>query len=157
MYHRNMGKINLSIKLKNRLIDLDKIKKAVLKMSSSIDCTKQKFKEVNLVLEELFTNVVNHGFNDKHEHEIDLTLSCDDKSMKIRMEDDGKPFDLTVAPKPDTQCAIEKRFVGGLGVHFIKYFVDECRYQRKQGKNIIELKKYIKDNGEAEQSTCDSK
>ncbi len=152
-----MGKINLSIKLKNRLIDLGKIKKAVLKMSSSVDCTKRKFKEVHLVLEELFTNVVNHGFNDDNEHDIELSLSCDDKSLKIRMEDDGKPFDLTAASKPDTQCAIEKRLVGGLGVHFIKHFVDECKYKRKQGKNIIELKKYIKDNGQAEKSTCDSK
>ncbi len=157
MYYRGMRKINLSIKLKNRLIDLDKIKKAVLKMSSSIDCTKRKVKEVNLVLEELFTNVVNHGFNDTHEHEIDLALSCDDKSLKIRMEDDGEPFDMTTASKPDTKCVIEKRLIGGLGVYFIRHFVDEYKYQRKQGKNIVELKKYIKDNGESEKSTCASK
>ncbi|MCP4672959.1 MAG: ATP-binding protein [Desulfobacula sp.] len=152
-----MEKIKLSIKLKNRLIDLGKIEKAILKMSSSIDCTRRKFKEVSLILEELFTNVVNHGFNDNHEHDIDLTLSCDDKSLKIRMEDDGRPFDLTCASKPDTRCAIEKRLVGGLGVHFIKHFADECKYQRKQGKNIIELKKHIKDNGQKKESTNDSK
>ncbi len=152
-----MGKIKLSIKLKNRLIDLDKIKKAVLKVSSSVDCTKRKFKEVNLILEELFTNVVNHGFNDNDEHEIHLTLSCDDKDLVIRMEDDGKPFDLTSASTPDTKCAIEKRFIGGLGVHFIKYFIDECKYQRKKGKNIIELKKYIKESGHAEKLNCNTK
>ena len=152
-----MGKIKLSIKLKNRLIDLDKIKKAVLKVSSSVDCTKRKFKEVNLILEELFANVVNHGFNDNDEHEIVLSLSCDDKDLVIRMEDDGKPFDLTSASTPDTQCAIEKRFIGGLGVHFIRYFVDECKYQRKKGKNIIELKKYIKESGQTEKSNCNIK
>jgi len=65
-----MEKHNLSIKLKNRLIDLNKIKKAVLKLSSSVECTKRRFIEVNLILEELFTNVVNHGFNDDEEHDI---------------------------------------------------------------------------------------
>ena len=152
-----MGKFKLSIKLKNRLIDLDKIKKAVLKVSSSVDCTNRKFKEVNLILEELFTNVVNHGFNDNDEHEIDLFLSCDDKDLVIRMEDDGKPFDLTSASKPDTKCALEKRFIGGLGVHFIKYFADECKYQHKKGKNIIELKKNINESGQTEKSNCNTK
>ena len=143
-----MGKVKLSIKLKNRLVDLDKIKKAVLKMSSSMVCTKRKFKEINLILEELFTNVVCHGFHDDCEHDIDLSLSCDDKSVMIRMEDDGKPFDITSADEPDTKCAIEKRFVGGLGIHFVKHFADECKYHRKKGKNVIVLKKYITDDEE---------
>ncbi|MCD4720959.1 MAG: ATP-binding protein [Desulfobacula sp.] len=145
-----MGKVNLSIKLKNHLNDLDKIKKAVLKLSTAIDCTKQKFQEINLILEELFTNVVCHGFNDDKEHDIDLSLSCDEKSLTIRMEDDGKSFDFTSAAAPDTKCAIEKRFVGGLGIHFVKYFADDCQYYRKKGKNIIVLKKYITDDEHAD-------
>lgn len=138
-----MGKVNISIKLKNRLTDLDKIKKAVLNMSNAVHCTKRKFKEIDLILEELFTNVVCHGFNDNKEHDIELSLSCDDTLLVIRMEDDGKSFDLTGAPEPDTKCAIEKRCVGGLGIHFVKYFIDECKYYREKGKNIVVLKKYI--------------
>lgn len=138
-----MGKISLSIKLKNRLGELDKIKEAVSKMSTSIACTKRKFSEINLILEELFTNVVCHGFSDNKEHDIDISMSCDDSSLKIRMEDDGKPFDITAAAAPDTQCAIEKRCVGGLGIHFVKHFIDDCKYYRKKGKNIVVLKKSI--------------
>ena len=146
----NMGKVNLTIKLKNRLIDLDKIKKAVSKMSAAIDCTKRNFREINLILEELFTNVACHGFNDDKEHDIDLFLTCDENALIIRMEDDGKPIDLTDAATPDTSCAIEKRLVGGLGIHFVKYFADECKYLRKKGKNIVVLKKYITDKGQAD-------
>jgi len=136
-----MGKVKLSIKLKNRLNDLEKIKTAVSKMSTAVHCTRRKFQEIDLILEELFTNVVCHGFNDNKEHDIDISLSCDDTSLMIRMEDDGKPFDITSASKPDTRCAIEKRCVGGLGIHFVKHFIDECKYYRKKGKNIIVLKK----------------
>jgi anti-sigma regulatory factor (Ser/Thr protein kinase) len=85
--------------------------------------------------------VVCHGFNDNKEHDIDISLTCDDQNLMIRMEDDGKPFDITSAAEPDTRCAIEKRLVGGLGIHFVKHFIDECRYYRKRGKNIIVLKK----------------
>jgi anti-sigma regulatory factor (Ser/Thr protein kinase) len=138
-----MGKVKVAIKLKNRLKDLEKIKKAVLKLHTAVNCTERKFKEIDLVLEELFTNVVCHGFNDDKEHEIDISLSCDETSLMIRMEDDGKPFDITAAGMPDTRCAIEKRCVGGLGIHFVKHFIDECKYSRENGKNIVVLKKKI--------------
>jgi serine/threonine-protein kinase RsbW len=141
-----MEKLNFSIKLKNRLVDLDIIKKAVSKMAGSIHCKKRKFLEIDLILEELFTNVVCHGFNDDKEHEIDLSLSCDDKSLMIRMEDDGKPFDVTAAEKPDIKCDLEKRCVGGLGIHFIKHFIDECKYYRKKDKNIVVLTKSIENS-----------
>ncbi len=138
-----MGKVKLSIKLKNQLADLEKIKKAVSTMATAIHCTQRKFQEIDLILEELFTNVVCHGFSDNKEHDIAISLSCDDTELMIRMEDDGKPFDLTAAPAPDTRCAIEKRCVGGLGIHFVKHFIDECKYYRKKGKNIVVLRKQI--------------
>ncbi|NOX32252.1 MAG: ATP-binding protein [Deltaproteobacteria bacterium] len=138
-----MEKISLSIKLKNRLVDLDKIKKAVLKMSANINCTKQRFRELDLILEELFTNVVCHGFKDNKEHDINISLSCDDSFLMIRMEDDGEPFDITAAAAPDTKCSLEKRCVGGLGIHFVKHFIDECKYYRKKNKNIVVLKKHM--------------
>jgi len=133
--------MKLSITLKNRLSDLKKLKAIVLKMSESIDCTQRKLKEIDLILEELFTNMVNHGFSDNKEHDIDISLSCDDTDMVIRMEDDGEPFDINALPPPDIRCAIEKRGIGGLGIHFVKHFIDECRYYRKKNKNIIIMKK----------------
>ncbi len=138
-----MGNMNISIKLKNRLVELEKLKQAVSKMSSSIDCTKRRFKELDLILEELFTNVVTYGFDDEKEHDIELSMSCNNNSLLIRMEDDGQPFDITKAPTPDTKCGLDKRCVGGLGIHLVKHFIDECKYYRKKGKNIVILKKYI--------------
>nr|NJM01239.1 ATP-binding protein [Desulfobacula sp.] len=138
-----MGKMKLSITLKNRLSDLDRIKALVLKMSGAVDCTRRKLKEIDLILEELFTNVVNHGFKDNKEHDIDISLSCDDRILEIRMEDDGEPFDITASPLPDTRCALDKRGIGGLGIHLVKHFIDECRYYRKKNRNIIVLKKNI--------------
>ena len=64
----DMKKVNLSIKLKNRLNELDKIRAAVSKMSATTACTQRSSKEINLILEEIFTNVVNYGFDDDKEH-----------------------------------------------------------------------------------------
>jgi anti-sigma regulatory factor (Ser/Thr protein kinase) len=138
-----MWQFNLTIKLKNRLKDLDVIKKAVEGMGATIDCTHRRFKEIDLILEELFTNVVNHGFSDDKEHDIVVDLKCDNDRLEIRMEDDGKPFDLSKKSAPDTRCALEQRYIGGLGIHLIKHFIDKYNYSRKNGKNIIVLEKFL--------------
>lgn len=138
-----MRKLSKSLKLKNCLDEQNKINAAVAKMADSFSYTQRILKELILVLEELFTNVVTHGYNDKNTHYIDLLLWFDEKTISIRMVDDGKPFDITETERPDTTCAIEKRLVGGLGVHFLKHFIDECTYCRDKGKNIVTLKKYV--------------
>ena len=135
--------VSTSIRLKNRLTDLEKIRGAVEDLISGMSCTKRKFKEIDLVLEELFVNVVRHGFVDDKEHEIKLTLGCENDMLIIRMEDDGRPFNILEAEPTDTRCPIEKRCVGGLGIQFVKHFTDHCEYHRKNGKNIVLLKKKI--------------
>lgn len=138
-----MGKITVSIKLRNRLEELGKIKDAVAEAVSSATCTKRKFKEIDLVLEELFSNVVLHGFVDDREHEIILSLYREDNMLIIRMEDDGRPFNILNAEPADTQCPIERRGVGGLGIHFVRHFTDHCEYHREKNKNIVIVKKKI--------------
>jgi len=132
---------SLLIRVKNRLDDLETINKAVDAMPNTLCCSKKKRCEIQLVLEELFTNIVNHGFNDREEHEIEIEVKCDKGALVIRMEDDGAPFNPTNCSSPDTRCAIEERLVGGLGIHFVKHFIDSCSYERKNNKNIMILKK----------------
>lgn len=112
-------------------------------MPETVCFSKRKRCEIHLVLEELFTNIVNHGFTDEKEHEIHIELRCNHASMSIRMEDDGPPFNPTKKSSPDTGCAIEERLIGGLGIHFVKHFIDTCTYQRKNGKNIMILEKHL--------------
>ena len=61
------------------------------------------------------------------------------------MEDDGIPFDLTVAETPNILCNLEERTVGGLGIHLIKQYMDKISYQRKDDKNVLILTKIIGD------------
>jgi len=141
-----MKNITRTIKLQNRITDLDKIKGIVVEVTGSLPCTKRVFKEIDLVLEELFVNVVNHGFSDDTPHEIKLTLGCEDDGITIQMEDDGRPFDMTQAPPSDTDIPIEERKVGGLGIQMVKHFTDQCDYRRENGKNIVRVKKTVTTN-----------
>ncbi len=57
------------------------------------------------------------------------------------VEDDGRAFDPADAPLPDLNTSVEKRTVGGLGLHLVRSFVDELSYSRSGERNVLTLVK----------------
>ena len=103
--------------------------------------------KVNLALEELVLNVLEHGFDDdddSKECKIDLTSDAD--AVTIVISDRGKPFDpLTEAPDADVDSVVGERQVGGLGLHLVETLMDETSYQRTDGVNQLTLVKFRSD------------
>jgi len=98
--------------------------------------------KVNLVLEELAINTINHG-HDGGLHEISFTFNSSDDALTIEMVDDGKPFDpLTEAPVPDVNAPMDERPIGGLGVFLVRKLMDELTYRREEGRNHLTLVAY---------------
>ncbi|MBN1197778.1 MAG: SpoIIE family protein phosphatase, partial [Bacteroidales bacterium] len=135
-----------TIRIPNQLDQLHIIVETIEELSAEWNISSKASMELNLVLEELFTNIVFYAFPDKKEHLIDIRFSLPPSGvLEIVLMDDGKYFDLIEASEEvKLDAAIEERKVGGLGIHFVKQMMDEMHYQRKGGKNIVTLKKYIK-------------
>ena len=134
------------IRVPNQLEQLHFIVETVEEISRDWNISSKASMEVNLVLEELFTNIVFYAFPDKKEHLIDLTFNLSSSGiLEVVIVDDGRYFDLMEASKEvKLDAALEERKVGGLGIHFVKQMMDEMSYERKGGKNVVTLKKYIK-------------
>ncbi len=131
----------LSLKMGFEAADLPRIQAAIGEFSREQDWPPDIEFQVDLVLEELVLNVVNHG-NGGGEGEIKIELVSDEEAVTIQIIDDGRPFDpLTDAPEPDTESSIEDRAVGGLGIHLVRTMMDEVSYRREENKNHIRLVK----------------
>lgn len=96
-----------------------------------------------LALEEHVTNVVNYAYTDNAPHEIRVRLSCDACALYVEVEDDGKAFNPLTAPQVDTSVPLERRPVGGLGIHLMRQFMDTLEYRREGGRNILRLTKHL--------------
>ena len=138
-----MPKKKLSFELHNDLSELDTLEEKLDEFCQKLGVTTKCFCEINLALEELFTNIISYGFSDNSEHQIKFTISHDDKTVTMRIEDDGEPFNPVEEEAPDIQCPIEDRKIGGLGIHLIKNVMDDVKYKRQNGKNLLILKKKI--------------
>jgi len=140
-----MAKNKVSFKLKSNLSELDALCQKLEKFGESMGLSKKCIFEANLALDELFTNIISYGFDDKNEHTIRITISLQNDELVFNIEDDGMPFNPTEAETPDLECTIEECRIGGLGIHLAKNLMDEVCYQRCKDKNILTLKKNIKE------------
>ncbi len=98
--------------------------------------------QVNLALDEIGVNVINHGHDDDSLHEIQIDIRSEPDAVTIEVADDGRPFDpLTEAPPPDLESDVGDRAVGGLGIHLVCNLMDDVVYKREDGKNRLTLVK----------------
>ena len=131
----------LSLRMGFEAADLPRIQAAIGEFSREQDWPPDIEFQVDLVLEELVLNVVNHG-SAGGAGEIAIELLSDAEAVTIEIIDEGKPFDpLTDAPDPDTESSIEDRAVGGLGIHLVRTMMDEVSYRREENRNHMILVK----------------
>ena len=99
--------------------------------------------KLTLVLEELFTNTITHGFGAESDATVRIALTASHaQSVSLIFEDTGPAFDPLAAdtPRPHTlDGAFGARPVGGLGIHLVKQFASAQRYAREDGRNRLWL------------------
>ena len=135
-----MAKNEISFKLKNKLSE------RLEGFGESIGLSPKFIFETNLALDELFTNIISYGYNDKKVHHINVTISLQDNELLFSIEDDGIPFNPTEVEEPDLGCTIEECKIGCLGIHLARNLMDEVCYQRCKDKNILTLRKHLQDS-----------
>ncbi|MBQ2452440.1 MAG: ATP-binding protein, partial [Bacteroidales bacterium] len=98
---------------------------------------------LTLVLEEAVVNIINYAYP-KEEHErIFLSAKLQNGSIVLMLTDTGKEFDPTLAPEADVTLSAEDRQIGGLGIFLIRQIMNEVKYERLEGKNILTLEKKL--------------
>jgi serine/threonine-protein kinase RsbW len=139
-----MNTAELSLEFTNDLAELDNLSRNIENFCELTGLSRKNAFELNLIIDEVFTNIVSYGFNDKKEHRIKIDIRIINGELTVRVEDDGAPFDPTTAPKTDLCCSIEDRKIGGLGLHLINQIMSRVIYKREKDKNILVLKKCLK-------------
>jgi anti-sigma regulatory factor (Ser/Thr protein kinase) len=94
---------------------------------------------VALVLEEAVMNVALHGHDGPGSHSVGLALRVLSDGIELSLEDDGRPFDPRGAEPPPRPQSLAEARPGGLGVHLMRSFSRRLHYERREGRNRLEL------------------
>ncbi len=90
---------------------------------------------VDLVVEELFTNMVKYGTRPGCASEVNIAIEAVEGGVEVALVDQGvEKFDVTEAPDVDTTRPIEEREAGGLGLHLIRRLVDTWNYEYSEAR-----------------------
>ena len=140
----DMESHNYSFELKNDLSELETLCQHVNKFGQAAGLSETCITDVNICLDELFTNIVSYGFEDDLEHIIKVTMNLDNRVLRLSIEDEGLPFNPLEKKDPEVPTDLKDVRIGGLGIHIVRKLMDDVRYQRKQGKNKLTMKKSIR-------------
>ncbi len=104
-------------------------------LAKSLGIPVHEIPRLQLVLEELFSNSINHGFGGESDAEIGIGLRAGDGVITLIYRDQAAAFDLSersVSNPADDQ-------VGGLGINLILGIASAVRYQRRDNSNLLEI------------------
>ncbi len=98
---------------------------------------------ITLSMEEAFVNVAHYAYEGIGDGtgKVWISMEFEDDTVIIVMKDQGMEFDPLAKEDPDITAEAEYRKVGGLGIYMIKQSMDSVMYQRKDGYNILTMKK----------------
>ena len=100
---------------------------------------------INLIIEELFTNMVK--YSPGNTNDILISLSTDSEKFIVSMIDyDVEPFDIRETKEYDPTKPLEERRIGGVGIPLIKKIMDKIDYEYKNRESKITLIKYLEND-----------
>jgi serine/threonine-protein kinase RsbW len=134
---------NYSFELKSDLSELKILNQHLNQFGQISGLSEACITDVNICLDELFTNIASYGFRDELEHIIRFTVILDDNVLTLTIEDDGIHFNPLEKKEPEIPADFIDVKIGGLGIHIVRKLMDDIRYERKQDKNKLTLKKFI--------------
>lgn len=133
--------VKKSVEFMPDIAELAVLPDVVESISNECDWAPALAYQIELILEELCINVINHGEVDGTQP-IKVEIVSDDEGIIIEISDNGKAFDPTQdASTPHKVTSIDDAEIGGWGVHLAQTFSDEMRYRRENDMNCLTLVK----------------
>ena len=132
------------VDVKNRLSELAHVRAALAEFVGPHHVPPAVVLEVSLAVEEIVTNVISHGLAGDCDQLITVRFSWEAGVMTVEVEDEGQPFDPLQVAAPDITRPLDEREVGGLGVHLVRSVMDDVAYSRRNGRNVVLMKKAVR-------------
>lgn len=129
------------ITLKNDLGEIETMVEAVEGFGQVCHLSIPTIFTMNLVLEEIITNIISYAYVDDEEHDIIVDFTWDKDVLTLVVTDDGIPFNPLEVVAPNLLIPVEEREVGGLGIYFVTQRMDEVLYTWEQGHNVLTMRK----------------
>jgi serine/threonine-protein kinase RsbW len=97
---------------------------------------------IEMAVDEACSNIIEHAYGGEGKGDIHCTCSVTEDAFKVVIRDRGKPFDPSSVPSPNLSKDIDERQAHGLGLHFIRKWMDDVQFLSEGPENILTMVKH---------------
>jgi len=119
--------------------EIERARLALLNFLAPAQLPDRTIYRVELVAEEILSNIIGYAFTGPPPATIALSAAVLARDVVLTFEDNGRPFDPVAAPEP-TRAEAHASKVGGWGISLVRRFADRMYYERRDGRNLLEIR-----------------
>ena len=134
------------LRIKNQVSELEKVAQFVEEIGEELGLNMELQMNLNLVMEEMVSNVIFYAYPEGEDAEIELLAKSDGKELTFVLSDQGKEFDPTAKEDANPDINPADREIGGMGIFIVKNIMNKVTYQRLEGRNLLTMTKGIADD-----------
>ncbi len=110
----------------------------------SVGCPMKTEAQIDIAIDELYSNIANYGYDGENGRVlVRLETEIRPRAVTISFIDEGRPFNPLEREDPDVSLSARERKIGGLGIFMVKKSMDDVRYEYRDGKNILTIRKTL--------------
>ena len=129
------------LRIKNRISELERVNQFIEEIGEELHLDMELQMNLNLVMEEMVSNVIFYAYPKESDSEIELLAKSDGRELTFVLSDQGKEFDPTMKEDADPNVNPAERDIGGMGIFIVKNIMNHVTYQRLEGKNLLTMTK----------------
>ena len=108
----------------------------------SLACSLKLQMQIDIAVEEIFVNIAQYAYlKGTGKAKVSLSVLESPRRFMITFTDSGIPYDPLAKPDPNIRLSAQERQIGGLGIYMVKKSMDDMRYERREGQNILTIVK----------------
>ncbi len=133
------------ITVKATLSNLDTVLDFVNAMLKELNCPSKVRMQIDIAVEELFVNIARYAYApEEGSATVRMDAEQETGTVTITFIDSGIPYDPLAKPDPDVTLSAAERKIGGLGIFMVKKSMDDMKYRRQDGQNILTITKALR-------------
>lgn len=130
-------------KYRSHIQEIPQIRKDLEFLYKEWAIPKSEIRQIQLIIEELFSNIIRYAFDDQKVHLINVRLGKTEEHIEIELIDDGVPFN-PLEYEQEQEADPVSSDPGGMGLTLIRAFCSQINYHRTCEKNHLIITKSLK-------------
>ena len=128
---------------------IDAVMDFVNRQLDVLSCPEETRVDLDVAVDELLSNIIRYAYgSETGTVTVRVETQLEPKALILTFLDQGAPFDPLAEERPDTtSLPARERPMGGLGLYLVRSLVDEITYARRDGQNVLTVRKKTEQGG----------